>query len=310
MKNETSKSSICILLSFLGLILLLIACKPKQPDILLTETSPTQPGLLTQILETMLSPSSTFSTTPTSTKTPDWIKMAVGNKGLIEEFESIPGCQLPCWWGITPGETMWEDTKAFLSEINAEISIKPQPNNIQRVEIYIPVIDGAQVRLLSIRMIIESGIIHQIINGEYLSAQPGDLRSFLEENGKPDEVWVDSLRNNLGGPPPFDVWLFYWDKGIAAEFYSSEKRANYRNELIKACIEFGPIIFLWSNQFQSISEVSEIIPVDFDDPYYLILPVEEALGISVEQFYNENRNLDDLPQLPCFTSEKAIWPEL
>ena len=34
---------------------------------------------------------------------------------IIEMLQTNAGCRLPCWWGITPGKTRWEEVHALLS---------------------------------------------------------------------------------------------------------------------------------------------------------------------------------------------------
>jgi hypothetical protein len=38
------------------------------------------------------------------------------------------GCFLPCWWGITPGVTSWDDANHFLLQFNPVITSSASPD--------------------------------------------------------------------------------------------------------------------------------------------------------------------------------------
>src|SRR5688572_27007039 len=42
-----------------------------------------------------------------------------------ESFSSSSNCKLPCWWGITPGETTWKDTEELLHYLGVRIGAAP-----------------------------------------------------------------------------------------------------------------------------------------------------------------------------------------
>ena len=78
-------------------------------------------------------PSSTQISTPAYTLTPDvpsatftaaptWTLLATlpieeAENAVAELFLNNRNCQLPCWWGIVPGETTWREAHAMLSTL-------------------------------------------------------------------------------------------------------------------------------------------------------------------------------------------------
>lgn len=57
-------------------------------------------------------PAPTLPPTPTLTPWPTYPPDEALAK-VLELFETNAGCQLPCWWGIIPGETPWDVAQNF-----------------------------------------------------------------------------------------------------------------------------------------------------------------------------------------------------
>jgi hypothetical protein len=56
---------------------------------------------------------------------------------VLELFETNGGCQLPCWWGFTPGETNWVQAKTFLQTFVEEINEPANSPAFQSIDVYI-----------------------------------------------------------------------------------------------------------------------------------------------------------------------------
>ncbi|MCH7662399.1 MAG: hypothetical protein IH859_00845 [Chloroflexi bacterium] len=99
-----------------------------------TSDSSTPNGEIPNIIE----PPPTATQTPTATPTirasitpvPSWTPTFTPlpplppdqAAALVKElFETNGGCQLPCWWGITPGESFWDSTSQFFSTFASDI---------------------------------------------------------------------------------------------------------------------------------------------------------------------------------------------
>jgi len=105
------------LIGYLILALLLTRCSnwtsPASSPPLGTNITHT-PIPLTNVL-TMPSPSQTFvPPTPSFTaenRTPP----------SFLDLMYTEGCTLPCWWGIIPGQSVWDDVYPFLSQYDSDI---------------------------------------------------------------------------------------------------------------------------------------------------------------------------------------------
>jgi hypothetical protein len=89
--------------------------------------------------------------TPASTKLPDAtptsVPFPIGYEEMIFAGESWKvfdemistnlGCELPCWLGILPGETSWDNTRGFFAKLNAYFRLDADyPNGIDRLGVY------------------------------------------------------------------------------------------------------------------------------------------------------------------------------
>ena len=91
---------------------------------------PTAPVRTLQPTDT---PQSTQAATPTLTHTPTPVPTSTPTpfptlepkekQAFIQEMlESNSGCELPCWWSITPGETSWEEMRSFFTTQGISLS--------------------------------------------------------------------------------------------------------------------------------------------------------------------------------------------
>ncbi len=278
--------------------------------------TPTEKLIIDGSATSTQNPIEVITPAPTVTTTPDLFEKSINNNRVIEKLNNLPNCQLPCRWGITPGETRWDQAKAILDEFDEEIAVWPLLNGEQRVFMMISIIlDDGSLNIVDVKINLKEGVVRLFILVQDFNGHLGDIQTFLLENGKPDEIWIHSLANNMGGPPPFDVWFLYWEKGIAAKFFRSEKSAKYGFDgLIHACIEGGPNLYLWSDQISSLSELDTIFSkgfnmpdyMGFTAPHYRLLPVDEAIGLSLDEFYTQ---FTESTEQACFISDPDLWPE-
>ena len=225
---------------------------------------------------------------------------------LIDLLESNSNCQLPCFWGITPGETRWDSAKDLFSQFDDAIYITGDSKDTFNAEIFIPTTETISIiKLIHIVVYVKENIVEQIkfLDFEWPLYR---LSEFLTTHGKPTEVWIDSLRSNLGGPPPFTLFLFYPKKGFVAFYHVYEDESEYIGRAIKACINHSPTLYLWNPQERiSFSEFGRLFNQGIVNNYYL-LPLEEATGMDIEEFYELYKNADSPP---CFETDRDLWPE-
>jgi hypothetical protein len=61
----------------------------------------------------------TFTNIEIVEKTMTPVNLLSREQQLTQTYETNGGCKLPCYWGITPGETSWDVASMFVSSIGA-----------------------------------------------------------------------------------------------------------------------------------------------------------------------------------------------
>jgi len=134
------------------------------------------------------------------------------------------------------------------------------------------------------------------------------LSAFLETYGPPGEVWISTYSTEY--PPgvlPFLVVLFYPDQGILAIFGPEQTWISGSN--VYGCqMDRMPSMYgLWSpGREMTFMEAAREFRLNPDTEGFLMLPIEEATEMSVEDFYQTFKQ----PNSPtCIETPKELWPE-
>lgn len=195
------------------------------------------------------SPTSTTTRTPTSTQTrlprptatPLPTKTATPTKYptldsqgrlnfVLQAMKTNMGCELPCWWGITPGKTTWtEMVDSFVKQgvgfSEAErLSLTTRDINDRRqsLDVIVDVNFQAENGVIS-AIDIELEPSHWLAKAEYPSVlERYTLQTALTEHGVPSQAYLNLDTNR--GVWDYDLWLVYDTEGIAI---------GYRGELIR-----------------------------------------------------------------------------
>jgi hypothetical protein len=166
--------------------------------------------------------------------------------GLIE---GNGGCNLPCWWGISPGATTLQDALGLLSRIDPGIVDRvPSGESAFWLEASTPVPPEYTVReVLSQWFLVDSGIITM------MNAQPGasgkyQLSTFVADTGIPTMSWI---RVDLGIESPSGnvstvLLVYYQHRGLVAK-YSQIGKLDRSKELLNVCYFEEPMdsMYLW-----------------------------------------------------------------
>lgn len=256
-------------------------------------------------------PTSTLTPQPTATETPFAIPTPPGG-GIDEQvlwlLETNNGCQLPCWWGIIPGQTEWPVAEEFLSRFDQDIyESSSTPRQVYYgVSIPLPseVFTEDQTEL---GILVRNGLV-EIIETDvsigdtppgYLS--PYLLSTFLTTYGEPSEVWLFTYPSPFEeGDLPFIVVLFYADQGIAA-LYSDN--GVLQGDMVHGCPQEDPVsvLSLWypllGLTFEQVVSGSSAFNRDF-------LPLEETTEMNVATFYETFKNPD---HTACLETRADLW---
>jgi hypothetical protein len=251
--------------------------------------------------------------TNTQTITPTWTSLPTLTHDeaialAVELLTTNAGCQLPCWWGFTPGITSWSEAKVILEQLDPEIYIPFTSNDpIFFADVRIPVPSDISNTDLKQMYYVENEVITRI------STIPGSvdlyqLSSFLGTYGPPKEVWISTYSTEYPvGILPFLVVLFYPDRGIFA-IYGPESTSFVDGNILGCQMNGTPSrLVLWSpTRKMSFIEAAREFRMNPDEPGFLILPIEEATAMDVDIFYETYRipNSDT-----CIETPRELWPE-
>jgi hypothetical protein len=241
---------------------------------------------------------------------------------VLDLLQTNGGCQLPCWWGLTPGETSSQEAKFFLEKFGSLLIISIHSEEGGYVQLQIPqnelivwpsveyeinagdhTIERLSVSIDIVRKI-EGG--YEIVYGDPLFAQLMPLYTLpqiLSTYGQPSEVLVRGIR----GWWEFDLLLSYAEAGFLINYSAPYEEENgvYFGCPSKATIE----LWLWPPERNySLPEAAEVIFGKRFGPEWLAsyLPLQEATSLSPEAFYGTYQAFQNTS---CLETPVELWPE-
>lgn len=325
-------------LSLLFLSLLIIGC-----------TNPIRNTLNTSITETFyptVIPSVTqeVTETPTSTMTETVVKILPSKTSLPPTVTPIPtlspfaaqdrlfellrengGCQLPCWWGITPGETRMVDAQNLMRSLSSlAISISLYSGGyLDKILFSIPTRSDAKTNLYiifsrdkfrvknenmykvqDIYVTLETvtkddkvGFPDQSTTNKFPSLQ---LPQILEAYGPPDDIRVFTYQH-VPWEVPMAIYLYYPKYGFSIEYTMKviSHDDKYVGCPLKSNIE---LLIVKPEKVGSVEEmfVGHLSTAVFEN----YLPIQQAANLSIEAFYDQFLNASDTT---CLQTSKEVW---
>jgi hypothetical protein len=222
------------------------------------------------------------------TNTPTWTPLptlppAEAQALVLELLETNGGCDLPCWWGMTPGKTEWLPSKAFLDSFAIDIYPKVNPKNTGKYYTFeVPkLFDSDGKYNLSIHAI--DGIIDTFNTSGGIT-----LSEMLSGYGIPKDILIFAKSSSSMLPyASYELVLYYPDQGIFA-IYEGETQHGRRLQICQS--EFitsypPPYLYLWSpGKNKTFDDIREEIQMP-RGRYAIYYPLEDLSGMSIEEFY-------------------------
>jgi len=313
---KTSSSASRLWIATVSLSVLVGGCiaptePPLGPSSAVFTPTPTATQLATPSPTATTLPTATWQPTATLTPTPLPTLPADQAKALmLDLFRNNAGCQLPCWWGITPGQTPWETAQRFLATFASGIE---QGSSAEHQFYTVYLIVPTEIYPYRVEFYPVLTQDYDVVNGiiEMVVVQPGlvsiyDLPELLKTYGSPTEVWLRTYNQAREGDLQFDVVLFYPKQGILARYATQAKAVGSR---IRGCPQHKPAttLALWSPEraltfSEATSQTAEIRIEDWW-PY---LSLQEATGMDVETFYQTFKKSDNSI---CLETPANLWPQ-
>lgn len=272
-------------------------------------------------------PSHTSTPLPTSTPPPiPTLPVEQAKARFLGLLSDNGNCRLPCLWGITPGESIYQDMRSVLmpiSSLSVRTYIFPGPGGIDprykedNLEILINLRFSYTDNDIVGRFYFEARgfgaddnlVYDSMLFGERL--RPYMLPAVLSDHGIPTAVMVstDGEQNDRGkNVPGFYVVLLYPDQGIMAIYTTSRQLVggNVRGCLANAHVQ---IYISPTGQPEAFTEMLAqthqwgfLWPDSQDSPYWK--HIETATSLTLEEFYETFRQPID----KCLETPLSIWP--
>ena len=273
---------------------------------LVTPSVETAPSKITEAQQ----PSKTPSQIPTKvietlipTISPTVIPTVVGNDpGEIAAnlFLYNNGCLYPCWGGIVPGRTKWEDVKEYLSTFASEIKsfeIFPsieEGSTSYLVEGPIPVALEPSGKFGALIDVDREGIVRFINYSADFSSIGRDISYFLATYGVPDEVLIWTSGRTLNSyQEGYRLLLNYPSQGILMEYYA-ELPMEETIDICPADLIGFLNIWLWNPEEQlSFDDLYEFVSFGGrKQDYKRLEKISELDTNEFFQLYENSNNLD------------------
>lgn len=288
------------------LILVLSGCVRIPTENTQTAIEPTQTTMVavTPTVEYTQTPSPSATNSPTMTITPTIEKKTREevDAWLLEKVYE-PECDLPCFWGITPGETSWRDVVEEVSPYADEVEngreekyyhysffFYSPPEEITTGILFLG-IDYQLEKILKVNI----GLVLENVSSYSLPA-------VLLKYGPPGEVWITAYSGYAfddRDPRPSTMYVLYPEMGLLLTYAGPPGEVDYG--IVKNCIEWGPSLEIWAPGELPSMEA-------FDERFaYMWLPylhVDEALGMDVNAFYEAYQGE---PGDVCFETPANLW---
>lgn len=231
---------------------------------------------------------------------------------VIHMQETNGGCELPCWWGITPGKTTGQDAKQILSPL------RKFGENYMLGTIYMNYLELDAYANLGFDVQVETRTsenrpVDKIYVESFATVIDDSVRYdeswrryFVNELftrlGQPSEVWLGFGPYGLKESKPYfyELMVFYEDLGVTVEYAGPAVKGNPN----RACPTLGQLELLRLN-IQNPSDPKMVRPPGPGEPFTELRPISEVTDLTPEELYN---SIKDSKGQTCLASPAKFWP--
>lgn len=255
------------------------------------------------------------SLTPTQTKEPEITLVPVlpaeeAEAKVIELLQTNGGCQLPCFWGLTPGQTQGGVAISYLHQfprVPPEIEITI-PREDYRIGINI-LFNGSLENKTETLTLIE--VITRVYYRNFIEGGHVDINNFdnpyyheyfqyytlpylLKNYGKPDDIYFDIETDFV---KEFHIYLDYSQLGWGAKLTMP---LSITKDVVKGCpAKAFTSLWLWTP-----GDTNTANKFGFGSNS-LFKSIQEIPDITLEEFYN---NYKDPTNGECLEIPLSVWP--
>ena len=314
-----------LLLSVMLILIVVSSCSPSNEG-LVTPTS-----TISVLATSTKMPTHTFAPLPPNTPTPvstptmvPTLPVDQAQARFLQLLSNNGECRLPCIWGITPGETTYQDARAILSPLSSlsdtvhldtpvvgDISLRYREGDL---EIYTRVafltdpeshiVNRVGFNTEAHRPLDESGY-EDILDSKFFGAKirAYTLPKILSELGIPESVMISTLgapftRSGTGG---FELLLLYPNQGILIN-YTTQMALDGKK--VRGCLTNAHVQMDLHPPGEPASFSKSLQETDWAVKLDGYKPIEEVTSMSVQEFYETYRTSTD----KCIETPAEDWP--
>jgi hypothetical protein len=302
-------------------LLALVGCT-STPPVEIPTTTPT----------ITLTPSPTFTPIPSATPTLiPTLTVEDARAKLLDLLATNGNCNLPCLWGITPGESTPQEARAILIPLSSISDPMATGFDSDSGATFFDYYEGNMMFDTAVSFETNNSVVSHIFfqAREFLHGEPGDasvikpiydsetfgervhpymLTSILSMQGMPAAVLISTDGGFERGKdvPGFYILLLYPDQGLLVSYTTYRKLVggNVQGCPANAWVELelypaGKGEFF--SEFISKSQWANLWPALPDNPYWR--PIEKATSMSLEKFYQTFSQ----PTNKCIETPANLW---
>jgi hypothetical protein len=154
-------------------------------------------------------------------------------ENLIALLEGNRGCELPCWWGIIPGQTYVESIESEFVPLGFDWNRDYETlNDNTPYQSYVDLTtENGVVQSIEVR-----GGASEHTYDQNLAWKPYAIPNVLERLGRPEQVYVyRPFRFDPGGMQAYRLFLYYPDLGIEIDYLGKSSLIEASPEIARAC---------------------------------------------------------------------------
>jgi hypothetical protein len=253
--------------------------------------------------------------TPTSTPNNPTLTVDERRAKILKLLETNSNCELPCWWGIVPGQSSWPSVASFLQELGVKVGSVDEGSgkifhgaggfDFEAEQIHnnfgFTEVEGV---VQSIHITSEGDSTPSFFQSIWKNYSP---RNVLKQYGPPSRIFLrsSSLKWGNRNAHPYSLWIVYDALGFIIQYDGFAEGGN----TFHFCPRFeqGQDIAYMRMYLQSPDSPVPLDPIsDFaKTDEGLIRSIDETAGLSPNEFYKlfEPNSKDS-----CFETPSNIWP--
>lgn len=308
----------------LPLLTLLVACRVDNSSITLTPQNNIDDLATTSMMSIPTRELVTIkaTTSPTMEPTPilDYIPVPtmlpeeaeLADLKMIELYETNGNCQLPCFWGFSPGVTEWATAETLLSTLTNHIFI-PENESDSSFVVSVNLFNAGSNYYREQTYVVKDEIIEKInaeINGSSPVFDLYKLAAILREHGRPSEIYLSTYATSIQGELPFNLVLFYPDDVMLLKYYANAHIVEIDGvSTVEGCIlnESMSRLALWPpDAALSFAEAVETTKGMSPSEGYFYHSLEDVTEMDIEMFYQTY--LDPNTEI-CIQTPAEIWED-